>query len=343
MICAAENQENFIKHMTHYMNGAIFSRSDLIVSLLSPNFSIKKYSERIKNLFFQISTKMPKCIDNYSYLKINPYSCSNPHVLRMQKFIYKYLKDDLVGVCIHGSLGSYEEIPYSDFDALVIVKNNVFEESSRLIRAAKKLNSARSLMYDFDLLQHHGWFVLAEANLEYFPDYYFPVELFNYSKSLFPKNGLDLNIKIFNSPERVKKYFIKLSDNIINQIKDKDYPRNLYQLKKLLSQFMLLPAKYVHARDGKGIYKKLSFDVAKVDFSERDWSIMKEVSKIRIDWKYEISGIKRTFLKKNLPLSRYFVKNFSPKIPLEILNILNDKFYQRMEYLSCLMQEHIRE
>ena len=77
-------------------------------------------------------------------LTIEPYAGQNPYVRKMMHYLVRHLERDLVGAYLHGSLGTWEEIPYSDFDALVILKNEVFESVARLARVADRLRKATS-------------------------------------------------------------------------------------------------------------------------------------------------------------------------------------------------------
>lgn len=257
-------------------------------------------------------------------------------------YLKQYLNENLLGAYVHGSLGTYEEIPYSDFDALVIIKNEVFESSQRLAEVAKKLYLAQAIMFDFDPLQHHGWFVLTEAQLKSYPDYYFPVELFKYAKSLFPDKGLELEISIKDSPQKYKESFDNLSAGITERIDKRKYPPNIYHLKGLLSQFMLLPALYVQVRDKKGIFKKYSFGEAKKDFSERDWSIMDKVSSLRENWFYEMSPFKKWLITKPTQISRFIAKKYAPSIPKKMRERLTEEFYQRIRHLAAAMQNRLK-
>jgi predicted nucleotidyltransferase len=286
-------------------------------------------------------TETPTGTNPFIRIQVGPYRGRNPHVYKMVEYLKNQLGKDLIGAYIHGSLGTYEEVEYSDFDALVIIKNEVFESPERLSEVAKKLSNARAIMFNFDPLQHHGWFVLTEADLRAYPEYYFPSELFLYAKSLFPDRGLELEIQIQNSSKQIRESFDKLNSSIIKRMTKKDYPRNMYELKSLMSQFMLLPALYVQVRDKKGIYKKFSFDAAKVDFMEEDWSVMDEVSALRENWFYEISLLKRWLITRPTPLSRFLAKKYSPVIPEQIRRVLTDDFYHRMGHLAITMQRNI--
>jgi len=149
-------------------------------------------------------------------------------------------------------------------------------------------------MFEFDPLQHHGWFVLTEADLECYPETYFPHELFKHAKALLPEQGRKLNLQLNNeTSNNPTEPFWNLSSKVITRLSKYDYPKNAYRLKGLLSQFMLLPARFVQGRDGKGVYKKFSFAEARKDFSSEQWTIMDEVSEIRAGWHVDIPPLKK--------------------------------------------------
>jgi len=235
-----------------------------------------------------------------------------------------------MGAYVHGSLGTYEEIAYSDFDALVILKDEVCKSSKRLAEVAQKLNRARSIMLDFDPLEHHGWFVLTESDLKFYCNAYFPIELFKYAKSMLNDKGLDLEINLRESCSETREVFEKMADGIIQEVKNRRFPENMFQLKHLMSRFMLLPAFYVQAKTGKGIWKKDSFELARSDFVAADWAIMDEVSEIRMNWSYGLSALKKRLIAHPYILSRSFAKRLAPPIPCVIQDRLTENFFERM-------------
>jgi len=176
--------------------------------------------------------------------------------------------------------------------------------------------------------------------LKFYCNAYFPIELFKYAKSLFDDKGLELEISLRKSNYEAHKAFEKMANAIIRKIKNRQYPMNMCQLKSLLSQFMLLPALYIQAKDGGGIYKKESFALARADdFDSADWTILDEVSKIRMNWNYEISALTKRMMCRPHVLSRYFARRFGPAIPEKIGRVLTAEFYSRMEKLASLMKE----
>ena len=228
----AKFQNALHSDVTTYINGGVFSRSDLFLSVLTPWVTFTRHAKAIiqkhKRFFKEISTGTTSKLN----VRIEQYKGGNPHIQQMMSYLSEHSRRDLIGAYIHGSLGTYEEIAYSDFDALVILKDVIFESPERLVRTAKKLYHARTIMLDFDPLQHHGWFVLAELDLKFYCNTYFPVELFKYAKSLFDDKGLELEIFLRESNFEAHKAFEKIADAIIRKIENRRYPTNVYQLKR---------------------------------------------------------------------------------------------------------------
>jgi len=225
--------------------------------------------------------------------------------------------------------------------AVVVLKNEVFNDAERLTRVARKLNDARKIMFEFDPLQHHSWQVLTEKDLMDYPEAYFPAKLFEYSKTLFydKKNTLTY----YHRKEQLDflKSFLHLSESIIWKLENKRFPNNIYQLKSLLSEFMLLPSFYVQARDKQSIYKKNSFDEARKDFSARQWEIMNIVSEIRQQWDYDISRWQYKIMTQPNPWARHFVRHFAPPVPQKINRLLFPKTYETMKKLALSMQHKL--
>lgn len=284
-----------------------------------------------------LSTNLPQHI-----ISVQPYEGSNKYVLVMKDYLEHNLINDIAGAFVIGSLASGEEVPYSDFDAVAIIRTGVFSSRKRLIRTAEKLSAARSIMYGFDPLQHHGWFVLTEADLDCYPDSLLPHGTFLRAKSLLPGAGTDLNLRVMINQDDNRRHFLKLSSSIITAVSQRNYPDNVYRLKALLSSFMLLPALYIQARDGGGIDKKLSFAEAKKDFPSDAWTVMEEVSGIRAVWQYDISALHQWVLTNTSPFVRSFARRHAPLIPQGLHEVLTETFYGRIKDLALTMEERIR-
>lgn len=333
-------KQGFRRNLYKYVNGEFLSWRDTLISVMTPSTPFLLRTRGICQQYKEAFYPLPDEVSS-NHVKIEVYQGKNSHVLKMMEFLSD-LKDDLVGAYLHGSLGTYEEVPFSDFDALAIIKDEVLKKPDRLARAALRINSAQAIMFDFDPLQHHGWFVLTEADLKSYPEDYFPIELFRHAKSLFPDQGLDLRIWTKDPSENIRQAFNNLVHSVMRLIaRNKSY-KNMYWLKIFLSQFMLLPTLYVEIRDQKGIYKKFSFEAARADFDVEAWSIMEEVSLLREKWFFEISPFWRRLMTRPTKISRSIVRTYSPAVPEEIKMKLTEDFYRRMSHLVALMQRKIK-
>ena len=261
----------------------------------------------------------------------------------MASYLESDLTNDLVGAYVHGSLGSYEEILYSDFDALVILRDAVFTSEARLIKVAKKLDFARNFMLQHDPLQHHGWFVMTENQLNCYPESYFPKVLFQSAKSLFETQGCSLSGNASNHDEKLLDPLRVMGGRLACRLRDSHPLGNSFAVKSLLSQFMLLPAFYIQARDGIGIFKDRSFKLAQPDFPSDLWKAMDQVSLLRLQWYVEYSPWQRWFLTRRHPLVRRLARRWiAPPVPIQLLRQLSPQLRQQMAYLADKMTEIAR-
>jgi len=327
--------------LTRFVNGGCLSRYDRLLSLVLPGFPYRRNADHI----LREKERLEACDFSGTLqtvpVAVQPYTGRNKHVIRMADYLENHLKDDLLAAFVAGSLGTGEEIRYSDFDGIVILKDVVFDSRGRLIAAARRLNKALHIMLDFDPLQHHGWFVLAESELRRFPDFYFPVSLLEYSRSIPGNKGFVQDVQVYRSDKEFRRSFRELSDGFSRSLRAIREPLDMYGLKSVLSQFMLLPSFYIQARTGIAIFKKFSFEEARKDFTESEWSIMEEVSNIREEWGYELTPWKRRIMTNPDPFMRRVSRRLSPKVPRKTREQLTPDFFKRMENLAYRMRERI--
>ena len=169
----------------------------------------------------------------------------------------------------------------------------------------------------FDPLQHHGWFIIYESQLNDYPQNYFPHELFYHSMLLYPKKK-SFKIKINPNID----YVIPLNNILLSVEKklNRSYkPKNIYQLKAYLSEIMMLPVLYLQAVEKKGIFKGNSFKLAKSHFSKNEWKIIEIATNIRQEWNYELNKIQKIMLTKPNKYIRKIAKIFfSPKVKINL-------------------------
>lgn len=336
---ARKTQNLFHKALSRYVNGAIFSRADALRASVFRDSTLRRHAARIISAFQDYRDCPAPPAASRQDVDVEAYRGRNPFAYRMMEYLELHLKQDLMGAYVHGSVGTYEETAYSDFDALVILAADVFESAGRLIHVADKLQRAKTIMYEFDPLQHHGWFVMVENDLRSHCEAYFPVELFRHSKSLLPKKGTRISISVRDSLDEIGGMLVSVANSVIGKIENGRFPDNLYQLKCLTSEFMLLPALYVQRKTGAGVFKKHSFEAARRDFDPAAWSAMDEVSKLRLQWDYRLPSWRRRIACSGHVLRDHFVARFAPEIPKNMRSRLTPEFYSSMHRLAVQMRD----
>lgn len=327
------------RDLLRYVNGAVFSRSDVLRASLSPGLVLRRHAGEIIRVFHTYREHLISPVAPKVNIEIEAYRGKNPHVHKMMEYLDRHLKRDVIGAYVHGSLGTCEEIAYSDFDALVILKTDVFESPERLTSVAEKLRRAKTIMYKYDPLQHHGWFVLIEDDLLFHCEAYFPVELFRHAKLLSGETGRCLSIAPRDSGHEINETLDSVAGSVIRRIEQCHFPQNVYQLKSLTSEFMLLPALYVQRKTGAGTFKKFCFEEAKRDFDPSVWRIMDEVSKLRQEWDYSLRPWQRRIACTQHALRDYLVGRWAPAIPRHMKVRLTPKFYASIRQLALLMRD----
>lgn len=331
-------QNNFLISLNTFINIKPVSRKEQLLAFAGHNFFFRSLAAEIIRKHKSCENQVTG--EQKAIIRSQVYSGSNKYVISLSDFLNQSLRNELYGLFVHGSIGTNDAIAYSDFDALVILKDECFLSEKKLITVASSLHEAKKYFFQFDPLQHHGWFVMAQCNLRNYPLTFFPPELFIYSKSLWA--GKDFNSELFYSAHlhNFKQPFMMLCKGLKKTILNNKKIRNLYQLKSLLSEFMLLPAFYLQAKHNKGIYKKFSFDSAQKDFTFSEWKIMDEVSEIRKDWQQWLPSVND--LDGYSYYTRFKVKYYAPSIPGLLQNRLNTDFFTRMENLVDSAQRKIQ-
>lgn len=276
-------------------------------------------------------------------VSIKNYDGQNKQVLKIASYLKENINDLILGAYVHGSTGSLEEISYSDFDGLIIIRNETYDNPKLLRKLALALLKSENYFYKIDPLQHHGWFILNQNDLSNYPYDYFPIELFHYAKCLVGENNLRIYL---NHPAHQidgLSSFQHLTESILKKIKTQSFLKNQYVFKNFLSEFMLLPAVFLQARDSKGIFKKFSFEILKSDYPEC-CHIMDEISLMRQEWVYTPSFARRLYLGSKPYLNAWLPNDlFSGSIPAPIKNKFNKTMILRMRDFVIFLTKKINE
>lgn len=272
-------------------------------------------------------------------IKIEQYSKNLPLIADLRALIRAKYEDLFYAVIVHGSVATDEIVPYSDFDGLLIVKDD-FVKSKQL---ASFKSESMKLILKFDPLQHHGWFQITENDLNNYPQYYLPYEILEHSKVVFSrKDDLILNIKFDESKIDYKKSLSQLIAGIQQQSNGGVSKMRMYDFKSYLSKIMLLPSMYYSAKHQKGIFKKDSFELIKPLVSENAWHCIEVSSDIRQNWSYKVSVFQKRIMTLPNRIFRRLTKRYiSPKMPQEFLNKIDSKFYKSLEELIDTINKDI--
>ncbi len=276
-----------------------------------------------------------------SIIHIPKYDGTNECAERIRISFRKASPSGVLCALVHGSVACGDEIPYSDFDGLVILKDESVDCGSTKVPESALLRRTEREMFRYDPLQHHGWFRLRESELARYPEHYLPSEVLNHGRVLWPEQKITLRVQSWIDRDKIRNNFGSLCASVRRPARSGIHPKNMYQLKGLLSQFMLLPAAYLQVRDGQAVFKEKSFQVARVDFAEAVWSIMDTVSEIRRRWMYSIGSFQRWMLTRRAPWHYAFAKRFSPAIPKTLQARLDSGFYQRLAGLAEKMEQQL--
>ncbi len=333
------NIELFRSRFLNYLKSGRLNRFDKVLSYLSPDVLYRKNAGFISASYNELKTKQSGASVQ---ITVSNYEGNNPVANNIADYLNIKAGDLIVGAYVHGSVGTGEEVAYSDFDGLVILNDKSLESAVELLRAVVALKETERMMLKMDPLQHHGWFVLTEADLSDYPENYFPHELFAHSKCLFGKNPLNLNIRNEVNSKAFRKSFNHLSISILNKLENKKFLENRYVFKNFLSEFMLMPAIFLQARTGKGVFKKHSFGMAEKEIGG-EFSIMNEISAMRTNWSYRAPDEYIRKLNTGSALKdRRSAKKYSGSLPEEVKNKFDDKTLQRMKFLVEKFKEKLK-
>lgn len=274
-------------------------------------------------------------------IRVAPYAGRDRWVTGMAEHLAANAGGDLLGAYVHGSLGSGDAVAYSDFDALVVLSDAAFASPRRLARAARMLNRARRFMVGLDPLQHHGWFVLSEADLRCWPEGYFPSVLFEHSRSLLPGRGERLVAASRTEPGEARSAFDALARSVSEPLEGGWRPAHQYALKALLSRFMLLPTLYVQARDGAGVWKADSFALAAADVDPEAWDAMDRASALRRAWTVDLTAVQRRALRLPSRLGDEVRKRWPVPIPDALAPHLDAELYAGMVRLAHALRRRL--
>lgn len=264
-------------------------------------------------------------------------------IVKLHRFVNDKLNQYAQGFYLHGSVSTLDFCNYSDVDTLCIVTKKAISDPARLVALQKQIIAMHRYFYEFDFLQHHGVFIITEYDLEYYPQTYFPLILFDYSTAIFQQSP-ELQFKTRDSRSDQVNCFCRHVDSIKRTYLEKAFPKNLCAFKQYLSTFMLLPVLYLEAKDTY-CYKRSSFEICKDEFEPDAWAAMDQATAIRDRWSFTTPLLYRCLSKfrANPMLGTKVYSNLVRSLPKHFNNLANEEFYRQCSVLSELMLKNIRQ
>jgi hypothetical protein len=199
----------------------------------------------------------------------------------------------------------------------VIIKKSALEDFRSISTFTALLRKINYHFLKTDILQHHGWFILTEHDLNCLDISYFPAEVMVRGKSLLHDSPITHRVAASVRCDFVRPFTdvanktLALSGNHILRM-------NLYEIKTVLSRIFLLPALYFQARYKKGIYKGDSFEVVKKEFDPVLWQPVIDASEIRLKWKQNVHPLRIRLLRMTLFFPMQVRQIFYPRSESEL-------------------------
>ncbi|MFM9052859.1 MAG: hypothetical protein ACKOKF_11170 [Bacteroidota bacterium] len=326
----------FHRLLRDYVNFGCHNAGDYPWSLFSGSYVFRKNAKKVQKAF---SDYRQGVTSEFRELHFPCYDGDNPHLLGLKEHLLP-VSGHLLSVLLHGSQADGRVTGYSDVDALVILRDSIFDDPESLVKVARQLCLAKKYMYRIDPLQHHGWFVLTERDLSCFPEAVLPLEALAEARRL--TGEAHLRIRIAEKKSSIyEAEAVRVLDRLTRIVLDKRFPRNHFALKSILSECMMLPVLYLQARDSKGYSKRVSFIDAKKDFSAEDWSVIGELSAIRAGWSLHLSWPASFILQHPEPWADKLRKYWPTPIPARLRNQIDDGFYRRLLKLIDAMKQRL--
>ncbi len=267
------------------------------------------------------------------------YDHGLPLIDKIFQLIDKSFSHLFHSVIVHGSVATNEVISYSDFDGLLIIKDK-FYESKELKNFKKK---SIKLIYEFDPFQHHGWFQIKESDLDNYSESFLPLEVFRNSKIIYPLvDKMNIHFKCHEIDD-YKTNLNRLLDTFEFRLQNDIKPQNMFELKSLLSQIMILPCLWYSALNNQGIFKKDSFPLMEKLVNQDLWSPIDIASEIRSSWNYKLNIFQRLAL--TYPNEKRFRKLlrliFSPNIDSNLKRMIDENFMLNLKRLIIKIRQDI--
>jgi hypothetical protein len=184
----------------------------------------------------------------------------------------------LENIIVHGSYGDYTANNYSDLDITIMFQNGIFCDKSLLLKARRfVLRELIPLTLRMDPFQHHGPFILWPELLNGYDESILPTAVYEYAWASVEK---DYTFHIPNSCSNKDKLYLTC-DKVYSLGQASMKTRDLYLIKRFLSNVMLLPA-FFQLAQGHPCHKATAYKRFQAEMGSFD--ALDLASKLRANW-----------------------------------------------------------
>jgi len=186
--------------------------------------------------------------------------------------------DILDNIIVHGSYGDYTANNYSDIDITLMFHTEVFYDKTLLLRARKfVLRDVIPMTLRIDPFQHHGPFILWPELLKNYDESILPIAVYEHA---WASVETEYNFCVSQSRTNKEKAILTC-DNLFSLGKMSIKTRDLYLIKRFLSNLMLLPAFFLMAK-GNPCHKSSAYQRFEAEMGSYDSIAV--ASQIRANW-----------------------------------------------------------
>lgn len=228
----------------------------------------------------------------------------------LKNYSETYMKDYLTGFYLHGSLATQDYIRnWSDVDTIMIIKRDTILNPEKILLLRRHTIKSQRFFYQIDPFQLHGHLTISEFDTDYYPEPYFPLVLFNYSKSFWKHKPIYFRIRN-SSSERLLIFWTDAVHYFLSKVREFRNNKGRCVLtareKKLfLHRLMTYPLFYLQAK-GEYNYKKFSFVKAQKDFPDSLWSVIDIATDMMKEWPYTYSVNRKLSFISHVNMQTYF-------------------------------------
>jgi hypothetical protein len=185
------------------------------------------------------------------------------------------------GAYAHGSMGSQDFTGYSDIDLLLVLSESASHDAQALLQIRDVVGPVCREVYCYDVLQHHGVFLISEIDFDYYPEAYLPTEVLKNGSVLCGDQRLSLCVRDSHF-DAIRSYLMTTS-MLRSWVHNKEKLTNLDRIKRFNSNLLLLPCLYLETR-GVFCYKRESFDLIAPFLSDAARLSLQVASRVRNQW-----------------------------------------------------------